>query len=306
MTLSRHRRRLYGVDVVVGDQAKKAKGIDRVSQKETTAQLAQGIAPLDQDPVEHVYEPDLNVSSEPSVQGQENSPTRPRDPKRKPSMGTSTRRVAKETAGRKVIKTVAGSSAPEASRAQKTVTVEVGPEAHHVRVMVEDLDEEGEDHETLSDLIFREHHSKSKSDRPAAVHTPLSFDPVQYGDQDPRRFSAAMAQATQIPARAPSDLPVKPLANPLTKLTVSRQLVLIDSDEEANNEDVPPKCPVDQADKIFMGSSQRPPLIEGDVTQVEGAEVPLPGEVAATVSPVGSTSAGQTTGMLHLVRPWRS
>ncbi|KAK0583370.1 hypothetical protein LWI29_036273 [Acer saccharum] len=245
MTLSRHRRR-----------SKKANGIDRVSQKEAAAQLDQGIAHLDQDPVEHVYEPDLNVSSEPSVQRQEDSPARPRDPKRKPSSGTSTRRVAKETAGRKVVKTVAGSSAPEASRAQKAVTIEVGPEAHHVRVMVEDLDEEGEDHETSSDLIFREHRSKSKSDRPATVHTPLSFDLVQCVDQDPRPFSAAMAQATQIPTRALFDLPVKPLTNPPTKLTVSRQLVLTDSDEEANNEDVSPKCLVDQADKIPMDSSR--------------------------------------------------
>ncbi|KAK4841853.1 hypothetical protein QYF36_011539 [Acer negundo] len=56
MTLSRHRRRLYGVDVVVGDQAKKAKCVDK-----------------------------------------EDSPARPRDPKRKPLRGTSSGRVAKET-----------------------------------------------------------------------------------------------------------------------------------------------------------------------------------------------------------------
>ncbi|KAK1561179.1 hypothetical protein Q3G72_035238 [Acer saccharum] len=174
--------------------------------------------------------------------------------------------------------------------------------------MVEDLDEEGEDHETSSDLIFREHRSKSKSDHPATVHTPLSFDLVQCVDQDPRPFSAAMAQATQIPTRALFDLPVKPLTNPPTKLTVSRKLVLTDSDEEANNEDVPPKCLVDQADKIPMDSSRRPPLIEGDVTQVEGVKVPLPEDVSTTVSPVGSTSVGQIAGMLHvdLVRPWRS
>ncbi|KAK1556815.1 hypothetical protein Q3G72_012797 [Acer saccharum] len=75
---------LYKVDVVVGDQAKKAKGVDRVSQKKATTQLIQGIAPLDRDLVEHVYEPNSNTSSESAVQTQEEeSQTRPKDSKRK-------------------------------------------------------------------------------------------------------------------------------------------------------------------------------------------------------------------------------
>ncbi|KAI9168678.1 hypothetical protein LWI28_000321 [Acer negundo] len=95
-------------------------------------------------------------ASPPSTEG---SSTHPRDMKRKHLNEASTLRVAKETAGKKAAKTGAGTSAPKASLAQKNVTVEVSVEAHHMRAVVNDLDEEdrdGEDQETLSDLISRE------------------------------------------------------------------------------------------------------------------------------------------------------
>ncbi|KAI9185680.1 hypothetical protein LWI28_009596 [Acer negundo] len=56
---------VYEVDIVAGEQAKKAKGMDRMNQKEATARLARKKSPPNRGLVEHIYEPDPNVFPEP-------------------------------------------------------------------------------------------------------------------------------------------------------------------------------------------------------------------------------------------------
>ncbi|KAI9177564.1 hypothetical protein LWI28_016708 [Acer negundo] len=91
--------------------------------------------------VENVYEPDLNASPDPAVQTQEKEIQYPYvDSKRKLPRETSTKRVAKETAGSKVAKTIDGTSDSEVSHSQKVVGIEVGPEAHHMNITVDNLD----------------------------------------------------------------------------------------------------------------------------------------------------------------------
>ncbi|KAI9185032.1 hypothetical protein LWI28_003519 [Acer negundo] len=133
--------------------------------KEATKQLAHGIAPpIEHDLVDHTYtsHPYTTLESTPQTQAKEIY-ILTRDSKRK---------LTRETTTRKVAKTAAGTSTSNAPRLGKVVTVEVRPVAHAVRIRVDDPNELDDDQRTLSDLISREMHSKSRSDLPSAAYSP--------------------------------------------------------------------------------------------------------------------------------------
>ncbi|KAK3212572.1 hypothetical protein Dsin_017278 [Dipteronia sinensis] len=69
------------------------------------------------------------------------------------------RKFTKESTASKVAKTKAETSAPMASCAWKTTWLVVGLEAYHIEVRLEDLDEEDDQQERLTDPILREQRS---------------------------------------------------------------------------------------------------------------------------------------------------
>lgn len=53
---------MFDNDVMAGEQAEKAKDMDRANQKEAAEQLAKGIALPEHDLVEHIYVPDPDTN----------------------------------------------------------------------------------------------------------------------------------------------------------------------------------------------------------------------------------------------------
>ncbi|KAI9199073.1 hypothetical protein LWI28_026875 [Acer negundo] len=136
---------VYKVDIVAGEQVEKVKGIDRMNQREVVILFSPKVIPPNRGLMEHVYEPDPNASSEPNVPPREGIQTPSKDSKKRLSRATSSKRAVKETIGWKAVKTTDSTFASDASRAQKTVMVEVALKAYYADTKAEDFDSEDND-----------------------------------------------------------------------------------------------------------------------------------------------------------------
>ncbi|KAK3212411.1 hypothetical protein Dsin_017117 [Dipteronia sinensis] len=216
-TVGRSDNGVYEIDIVAGDQAEKIKNVDKVSHAEAAAQLAQGIAPPKQTMVEHIYDSDPNASSD--------VPDRERE----------------------VIKTATDSSAPDVIRGKKKLKSASESGAHQTGFKAVIFEEDEKDHDTLTDLIRKEHRSKRGNDQAPTTSTLLSSnrsgsnDPAATGAvrqitslkvQPPRPSEPTPLQAGHPISQVSSDLPVHLAGKAPIQFSIKRQIVFTDSDSD--------------------------------------------------------------------------